>query len=83
MWGQRFRFSTALYIGCRYALVANVLYLLAIGNKLGSTVRAFESISSGMTDFAHRLYLARSALIPLDLGFEFDASFSGVTFGTR
>ncbi|KAJ7479399.1 hypothetical protein B0H11DRAFT_1725631, partial [Mycena galericulata] len=38
MWGQRFRLSTALYIGCRYALVANVLYMLAIANKLGSTV---------------------------------------------
>ncbi|KAJ7438772.1 hypothetical protein B0H11DRAFT_2356679 [Mycena galericulata] len=37
MWGQRFRLSTALYIGCRYALVANVLYMLAIANKLGST----------------------------------------------
>ncbi|KAJ7200143.1 hypothetical protein GGX14DRAFT_466865 [Mycena pura] len=39
MWKQRFRLSTALYICCRYALVANVLYLLAIAEKLGSTVR--------------------------------------------
>ncbi|KAJ7257218.1 hypothetical protein B0H12DRAFT_1182973 [Mycena haematopus] len=38
IWGERFRVSTALYIGCRYALVANVLYLLAIADKLGSTV---------------------------------------------
>jgi len=37
MWKQRFRLSTALYICCRYALVANVLYLLAISHKLGST----------------------------------------------
>ncbi|KAJ7800716.1 hypothetical protein B0H13DRAFT_1932536 [Mycena leptocephala] len=39
IWKQKFRLSTALYIGCRYALVANVLYLLAISNKLGHTVR--------------------------------------------
>ncbi|KAJ7312769.1 hypothetical protein DFH08DRAFT_821931 [Mycena albidolilacea] len=39
IWNQRFRLSTALYIGCRYALLANVLYLLAIEDKLGSTVR--------------------------------------------
>ncbi|KAK7045076.1 hypothetical protein R3P38DRAFT_3177303 [Favolaschia claudopus] len=37
IWQERFRVSTALYIGCRYALIANVLYLLAIANKLGST----------------------------------------------
>ncbi|KAJ6483129.1 hypothetical protein C8R45DRAFT_830356, partial [Mycena sanguinolenta] len=39
IWKQKFRLSTALYIGCRYAMVANVLYLLAITNKLGHTVR--------------------------------------------
>jgi hypothetical protein len=38
IWKQKFRLSTALYIGCRYALLANVLYLLAIENKLGHTV---------------------------------------------
>ncbi|TFY76951.1 hypothetical protein EWM64_g7061 [Hericium alpestre] len=31
----RFRLSTILYVFCRYALPANVLYLLAISNKLG------------------------------------------------
>uniref|UniRef100_A0A0W0ETV2 DUF6533 domain-containing protein n=1 Tax=Moniliophthora roreri TaxID=221103 RepID=A0A0W0ETV2_MONRR len=39
MWGTKPRLSTALYILCRYALVANVLYLLAIAKKLGSRVR--------------------------------------------
>ncbi|KAJ8523059.1 hypothetical protein ONZ45_g390 [Pleurotus djamor] len=34
IWGQSFRLSTILYIFCRYALLANVLYLLAIANKL-------------------------------------------------
>ncbi|KAL5520175.1 hypothetical protein ACEPAG_9388 [Sanghuangporus baumii] len=34
IWGKKFRFSTALYICCRYALIANVLYLAAIGVRL-------------------------------------------------
>ncbi|KAJ6505059.1 hypothetical protein C8R45DRAFT_894491 [Mycena sanguinolenta] len=37
IWNQKFRLSTALYIGCRYALIANILYLLAIADKLGHT----------------------------------------------
>ncbi|KAJ7741659.1 hypothetical protein B0H16DRAFT_1564809 [Mycena metata] len=36
IWREKFRLSTALYIGCRYALIANVLYLLAIAKTLGS-----------------------------------------------
>ncbi|KAK0189107.1 hypothetical protein F5146DRAFT_696413 [Armillaria mellea] len=36
MWGSKFRLSTALYICCRYALVANVLYPLAVAKKLGA-----------------------------------------------
>ncbi|KAJ7669572.1 hypothetical protein B0H17DRAFT_207473 [Mycena rosella] len=43
MWKERFRLSTALYIGCRYALIANVLYLLAVADKLGSTVHRCDS----------------------------------------
>ncbi|KAF4566230.1 hypothetical protein EYR36_011646 [Pleurotus pulmonarius] len=34
IWGSKVRLSTTLYIFCRYALVANVLYLLAIANRL-------------------------------------------------
>ncbi|KAF4566251.1 hypothetical protein EYR36_011667 [Pleurotus pulmonarius] len=34
IWGSKMRLSTFLYIFCRYALVANVLYLLAIANQL-------------------------------------------------
>ncbi|KAJ7193588.1 hypothetical protein GGX14DRAFT_527784 [Mycena pura] len=45
IWGEKFRFSTALYICCRYALVANVLYLLAIADKLGSTVRDIDTLA--------------------------------------
>lgn len=37
VWRSRFRFSTLLYICCRYALVANVLYLLIIVNTLEPT----------------------------------------------
>ena len=33
-WRKKFTFSTALYIACRYSLVANILYALAINNKL-------------------------------------------------
>jgi len=33
-WRKKFTFSTALYIACRYALVANVIYILAISDKL-------------------------------------------------
>lgn len=40
MWGSKFRLSTFLYILCRYALVANVLYLLAAAGKLGQRVCA-------------------------------------------
>ncbi|PBK99098.1 hypothetical protein ARMGADRAFT_919462, partial [Armillaria gallica] len=41
VWGSKFRLSTALYICCRYALIANVLYLLAIAKKLGARVLPF------------------------------------------
>ena len=34
IWNSRFRASTMLYIWCRYALVANVIYLLNISKKL-------------------------------------------------
>ena len=36
IWCRKFTISTALYIACRYALVANVLFVLAINNKLPS-----------------------------------------------
>ncbi|KAL5485548.1 hypothetical protein ACEPAI_8191 [Sanghuangporus weigelae] len=34
IWGKKFRFSTALYICCQYALIANVLYLAAIADRI-------------------------------------------------
>ncbi|KAA1472967.1 hypothetical protein DENSPDRAFT_748224, partial [Dentipellis sp. KUC8613] len=41
IWKTGFRLSTVLYVFCRYALPANVLYLLAVANKLGDKVRPF------------------------------------------
>ncbi|RDB27172.1 hypothetical protein Hypma_004584 [Hypsizygus marmoreus] len=38
IWGQKFRFSTVLYVCCRYGLVANVIYLLTISNKITLSV---------------------------------------------
>ncbi|KZT19848.1 hypothetical protein NEOLEDRAFT_1077005 [Neolentinus lepideus HHB14362 ss-1] len=38
IWRSRFRLSTILYIFCRYALLANVLYLLAVAGKLHQRV---------------------------------------------
>lgn len=38
IWGERFRLTTFLYILCRYALPANILYLLAISKHLGTRV---------------------------------------------
>ncbi|KAF7358921.1 hypothetical protein MSAN_01232500 [Mycena sanguinolenta] len=57
MWGERFRLSTALYICCRYALVANVLYLLAIADKLGSTCNLWYKIVGALS------ILGRAAVI--------------------
>ncbi|KAJ6522041.1 hypothetical protein B0H19DRAFT_947917, partial [Mycena capillaripes] len=58
IWKQKFRLSTALYIGCRYALVANVLYLLAIANKLGHTVGSVVLLC----DFWYKIVGALSVL---------------------
>ncbi|TFK32622.1 hypothetical protein BDQ12DRAFT_772921, partial [Crucibulum laeve] len=34
IWLGKFRLSTILYISCRYAMVANIIYLLAIVNVI-------------------------------------------------
>ncbi|KAJ7189201.1 hypothetical protein C8R46DRAFT_1184367 [Mycena filopes] len=57
VWQERFRLSTALYLGCRYALVANVLYLLAIAGKLGSTCDSWYKIVGALS------ILGRAAVI--------------------
>ncbi|EPQ56046.1 hypothetical protein GLOTRDRAFT_13648, partial [Gloeophyllum trabeum ATCC 11539] len=44
IWGHKFRISTLLYVFCRYALVANILYLLAVAGKLHARVRRDMSL---------------------------------------
>ncbi|KAF8981993.1 hypothetical protein BDQ17DRAFT_1193397, partial [Cyathus striatus] len=34
IWKAKFRLSTILYVFCRYAMVANVIYVLAISGKI-------------------------------------------------
>lgn len=45
IWNAKFRLSTILYIFCRYALVANVAYLLNMSNKLNIQVSALFQAS--------------------------------------
>ncbi|KIM40795.1 hypothetical protein M413DRAFT_72793, partial [Hebeloma cylindrosporum] len=58
-WTRKFTLSTALYILCRYPLVANVIYLLAISNKLPTLrVSNLDSLSRCirvLTTFSHRI----------------------------
>ena len=42
-WTKRFTLSTLLYVLCRYGMVANILYTLAIADKLPTRVR-FEEL---------------------------------------
>ncbi|EJD05286.1 uncharacterized protein FOMMEDRAFT_154517 [Fomitiporia mediterranea MF3/22] len=44
MWGRKFRFSTLLYVFCRYALVANVLYVFAVTGKFPSRTRLINGL---------------------------------------
>lgn len=49
VWGSKFRLSTVLYICCRYALIANVLYLLAIAKKLGASCDTWYKIIGALS----------------------------------
>ncbi|KAJ3995605.1 hypothetical protein F5050DRAFT_1573241, partial [Lentinula boryana] len=46
IWKARLSRSTVYYVFCRYALVANVLYLLEISNILGSRVRYYLHLNA-------------------------------------
>ncbi|KAJ8079821.1 hypothetical protein PM082_016643 [Marasmius tenuissimus] len=46
IWGAKFRLSTVLYVLCRYALAANVIYLLAISHHLGQGDRILGVLST-------------------------------------
>lgn len=51
IWGSKMRLSTFLYIFCRYALVANVLYLLAIANQLKQGCDTWYKIIGALSVF--------------------------------
>ncbi|KAK0215170.1 hypothetical protein EDD85DRAFT_1000206 [Armillaria nabsnona] len=51
IWSSKFRLSTILYLCCRYALVANVLYFLAIAKQLGARV-IFPTVFALLTRFS-------------------------------
>lgn len=80
MWkSKEWKVSIFLYIFCRYALPANLLYLLAIANKLGSSCDTWYKIigaisvvgrASVITVFAMRTYAvcAQSKLVLYGLG---------------
>ncbi|KAF9461617.1 hypothetical protein BDZ94DRAFT_802324 [Collybia nuda] len=41
IWRARFRISTILYVWCRYAMAANLIYLLTISNKINTKMRCW------------------------------------------
>ncbi|KAF7424871.1 hypothetical protein PC9H_010182 [Pleurotus ostreatus] len=71
IWGSKGRASTVLYIFCRYALVANVLYLLAIANRLKQGSVLFFGSPDGLTEPPHPPPLLLSILM---IVFEFSAA---------
>ncbi|KAF9461019.1 hypothetical protein BDZ94DRAFT_1168500 [Collybia nuda] len=62
VWKSTFRLSTILYMFCRYALVANVVYLLNISNKLNIQV-SFFSCDYGYKVCSALSVLGRTAII--------------------
>ncbi|TFK32579.1 hypothetical protein BDQ12DRAFT_772956 [Crucibulum laeve] len=59
IWKGRFRASNILYVFCRYAMVANILYLLAIINRLGGTKVSYSC------DTAYQVSSALSVVVVL------------------
>jgi hypothetical protein len=57
LWGTKFRFSTVLYVLCRYALLANILYLLDIAGKLTENCNTWYQFLSALS------VLGRAAVI--------------------
>ncbi|KAL1674381.1 hypothetical protein EV122DRAFT_269502 [Schizophyllum commune] len=53
IWGRKLGLTTLLYVLCRYALVANVIYLLAISHKIEETHTSAQTISHSC-DAAYR-----------------------------
>ncbi|KAJ3907277.1 hypothetical protein F5879DRAFT_1021025 [Lentinula edodes] len=57
IWGSRIRVSTIVYILCHYALLANVLYLLAISRMLDQSCNTWYKIIGALS------VLGRAAII--------------------
>jgi len=49
IWSEKFRISTVLYVFCRYSLVANIVYLLTIANKITNNCHAGYFVSSALS----------------------------------
>lgn len=49
IWREKFRISSLLYFCCRYSLVANIVYLLTISNKLTGNCHAGYVVSSALS----------------------------------
>ncbi|GLB39446.1 hypothetical protein LshimejAT787_0606080 [Lyophyllum shimeji] len=66
IWRQKFRFSSVLYVWCRYGLVANIIYLLTIANKITLSVclslRALMTFTIVRCDAGYRISGAFSVL---------------------
>ena len=52
------RLSTGLHVLCRYALVANVLYLLAIADKLGASCNTWYKFIGAISVVARAAVLS-------------------------
>ncbi|KIK50770.1 hypothetical protein GYMLUDRAFT_252670 [Collybiopsis luxurians FD-317 M1] len=62
LWTSKFRLSTFLYVLCRYALLANVLYLLDIAGKLTENCNTWYQFISALS------VLGRAAVIVVFTG---------------
>jgi len=88
MWSQKFRLSTLLYICCRYGLVANVIYFLAIAGKMNISCDVGYKISSSLSILGRvavfAVWTVRSWIIykksRLVLGFLTTLSLAGTIF---
>ncbi|KAE9406314.1 hypothetical protein BT96DRAFT_811154, partial [Gymnopus androsaceus JB14] len=62
IWSSKFRWSTFLYVLCRYALLANVLYLLDIAGKLTENCNTWYQFIGALS------VLGRAAIIVVFTG---------------
>lgn len=88
MWGERFRLSTILYVWCRYALVANIVYLFTISGKIDIRVRSTPFPFNDQLDMnyspqyvSYRLHSSRSRVLKVvspscDAGYKISSALS-------